>query len=91
MSDEPLESLVDREVVIDLRSRYVVAGRLERVGRDHLELVDADVHDLDDTTTTREVYVVQLRELGIRPNRARVLLNAAEVVAISALDDVLPG
>ncbi len=91
MSDEPLLSLVGREVVIDLRSRYVVAGRLQSVGRDHLELVEVDVHDLEDTTTTREVYVVQVRELGIRPNRARVLLSVAEVVAVSALDDVLPG
>lgn len=91
MTDGPLEKLIGRDVVIDLRSRYVVAGGLEAVESDYLVLVDADVHDLGDTTTTREVYVVQLRELGIRPNRARVLLNVAEVVAITALEDVLPG
>jgi small nuclear ribonucleoprotein (snRNP)-like protein len=84
-----IDDLLGHEVVIDLRSRYVVAGRLVGRSDDGVELTDADVHDLHDTTTSREVYVVQLREFGIRPNRARVLVRLEEVVAISALADVL--
>jgi hypothetical protein len=85
-----LPDLIGHEIVLDLRSRYVVAGTLVAVSEEGLVLTEADVHDLHDTTTSREVYVVQLREFGIRPNRARVLVRDEEVVTVSALADVLP-
>lgn len=88
MNDPQLDALIGREIVLDLRSRYVIAGTLEAATTQHLVLTDADVHDLEDTTTTREVYVVQLRTHGVPANRARVLVRQAEVVALAALADV---
>jgi hypothetical protein len=55
----------------------------------HLELHDADLHDLRDTQTTRENYVAASQATGIKRNRRRVLLVRAEVVAISRLEDVV--
>jgi hypothetical protein len=55
----------------------------------HLELHDADLHDLRDTQTTRENYVAASQATGIKRNRRRVLLLRAEVVAISRLEDVV--
>ncbi|MCH8244092.1 MAG: hypothetical protein IH897_16000 [Planctomycetes bacterium] len=52
-------------------------------------LEDADVHDLRDTTTTRELYVVEAKRLGIHANRQRVLVRRDEVASLAALDDVL--
>lgn len=85
----PLSSLVGREVVIDVASQYVYLGRLAGVDEKFLVLEDADAHDLRDTGTTREEYVLAARRHGLAPNRARVFVRTDEVVSLSALDDVI--
>ena len=87
--DESLEKLIGRVVVLDVSSSFVYVGTL--VGRDHRYylLDDADVHDLRDTSTTRELYVVDAKRHGVPPNRRRVFIRVEEVVSLSALDDVI--
>jgi hypothetical protein len=85
----PFEKLVGREVVIDVEPQYVYLGRLTGFDSKYVVLGQADVHDLRDTTTTRELYVVDSKRFGIRANRERVLVRIGEIVSISALDDVL--
>lgn len=89
MEEALFESLVGRDVVLDVNGLYVYLGAL--VGRDlhYLVLENADVHDLRDTSTTREQYVLESRRHGISGNRRRVLVRRDEVVSISALEDVL--
>jgi hypothetical protein len=87
--DPLLPQLIGQEVVIDLASPYVVLGRLVVARHDFLELSEVDVHDLRDTQTTREKYVLDCRRHGIRPNRGRVWISLREVVGISRLSDVL--
>ena len=89
LSSAALTALLRREVVLDLAGPYVVVGTL--AGEDHRYLIldEADVHDLRDSTTTRELYVLDTRRHGIRANRKRVLVNRSDVVSISALDDVI--
>lgn len=81
--------LLGQEVVIDAASPFVYLGKL--VGQDerYLVLEEADVHDLRDTNTTRELYVLDSRRHGIRANRGRVLVRQQDVVSISALADVM--
>ena len=87
---EPLwPQLISHEVVIDLASPYVVLGRLAAVYPEHLELESVDVHDLRDTQTTREKYVLDCRLHGTRPNRARAWIAVREIVALSRLADVV--
>lgn len=89
IDSDSLTALRNREVVLDLASPYVVIGTL--AGEDHRYLIldEADVHDLRDSTTTRELYVLESRRHGIRANRRRVLVNRNDVVSISALDEVI--
>lgn len=76
-------------VVLDPNSQYIYLGTL--IGWDalYLHLEDADVHDLRDTKTTREIYLVDARRLGVSSNRKRVMVRIADVVSISVLDDVV--
>ena len=87
--DSAYDQLQGREVVIDVSSQYVYLGKLAVCDDKYVVLDKADVHDLRDTTTTREVYVVDSRRLGIRANRERVFVSTAEIVSISALEDVI--
>lgn len=84
-----LEELMNQKVVVDLIGPYVCLGTLLRVDEFFLELKNADLHDLRDTDTSRENYVIASCHTGIKRNRRRVLLNRREVVAISRLDDVV--
>lgn len=87
--DPIYQHLRDRAVVLDPIGPYVYLGTLVRWDALYLHLEDADVHDLRDTKTTREVYLVDARRLGINSNRKNVMVRIADVVSISALDDVI--
>jgi hypothetical protein len=84
-----LDDLMGQDVVLDLIGPYVCLGRLERLDGLYFELRDADLHDLRDTSATRENYLVDSKRFGIRKNRKRVLVRRLEVVAISRFADVM--
>jgi hypothetical protein len=84
-----LRDWIGSNVVVDVRSPFVYLGILRGCRSDYLLLENADAHDLRDGSASRELYVVESREHGIRPNRGRVLIRLEEVVSISRLEDVL--
>lgn len=83
-----LDALVGQLVILDLKSSYVCLGRLAGFDPLFFELTDADLHDFRDSTATREVYVYDSARLGIRRNRARVLVRRDEVIAVARFDDI---
>ena len=83
------QELQSQPIVLDLSSPYVVLGTLVQVQRDFLELESADVHDLRDNQSTRELYVRQSAQLGINANRHKVWIRRDEVVAIARLADII--
>ena len=84
-----LDALVGQVVVLDLRSSYVCLGSLVAVGPLFFAMADADLHDFRDSSATREVYVYDSARLGIRRNRASVLVRRDEVVAVTRFADIL--
>ena len=86
-----LEELVGETVVIDLGSTFVCLGKLTKVMPDYLELKNADLHDLRDTETTREIYIAESAATGIKRNRKKLWLMRADIVAIARLQDVVEG
>jgi hypothetical protein len=84
-----LEELIGEVVVVDLRSTYVCLGTLERIDEHYLELKNADVHDVRDSDSTREVYIAAAAATGIKRNRKRVLVVRADIAAVSRLSDVV--
>ena len=88
-TDRLLEDLKNQVVVVDTAAAYVYAGTLANFDSNHLVLEHADVHDLRDAATTRELYVLETRMHGVRANRNSVLVRRDQVVSLSALDDVI--
>jgi hypothetical protein len=89
LESKMLTELHGKQLVLDIASPYVILGTLTGSDEAFLNLEHADVHDLRDTTTTRENYVVDSKRYGIRVNRERVMVRLAEIVSLSVLDDVL--
>jgi hypothetical protein len=84
-----LEELIGQKVVVDLKTAFVCLGTLQQLSDQFLELRNADLHDLRDTDTTREIYVAESKATGVKRNRKRVFVVRAEMVAICRLDDVV--
>lgn len=84
-----LDELIGQKVVIDLVSPYVCLGTLLRYDENFLELKNADLHDLRDTDSTREIYVHASLRTGVKRNRKRVMISQREVAAVSRLEDVV--
>src|ERR1700731_1994246 len=84
-----LEEFVGERIVVDLLSQYVCLGTLKAFDEHFLDVRNADLHDLRDTKTTREVYVAESKATGIKRNRKQLLLVRAEVVAVARLEDVV--
>ena len=86
-----LKEWCDQVVVVDCGGPFVVVGTLAEVTNDYLELRDADMHDLRDTETNRELYVEKTARHGVQVNRAVLILRMSEVVGMSRLADVSSG
>lgn len=84
-----MDELLNQPVVLDVESLFVYAGTLTALNEKTITLENADVHDLRDSKTTRERYVLDSKTHGIRANRRRVMVQRSQVVSISALKDVL--
>ena len=88
-STDAITELMGRDVVLDVASQYVFVGTLVAQDHKYVILENADVHDLRDSNTARELYVLDSKRHGVRSNRQRVLVRVEELVSISALDEVL--
>ncbi len=86
---EPLSAWTGKTVVLDLASPFVIIGVLKQALDRYLYLADADVHDLRDTSTTRDLYVVDSRRHGVNVNRKEVIVQRDTIVSLSLLEDVV--
>jgi len=89
VQDLHVEEFIGKQVVVDVESPFVYLGRLHAINEKTLVLKAADVHDMRDSTTTREVYVREARVHGIQPNRKTVYIRLEKVVSLSPVDDVI--
>lgn len=83
------KELIGEILVLDLSSPYVYIGILADAQAEYLVLDSVDAHDLRDSPTTREKYILNCRLHGVRPNRKRTWVNQREIVGFSKLDDVI--
>lgn len=86
---ELLTTWTGKQVVFDLQSPYVIIGTLDRADERYIYLTDADVHDLRDTTTTRDLYVVDARRHGVNVNRKEVAVQRDQIVSLSLLENIV--
>ncbi len=87
-ADDWLRPLLGQVVVADLAEFYLVIGTLVAASDAHLEFRDADLHDHREANSSKEVYVLESRTIGVRVNRTRLWVPRRQVVAVSLITDV---
>ncbi len=85
---DPMVELSGEVVVLDTAGPLIYVGRLKRVTPHAFELIEADVHDMNDSRSTKDFYLLQIRDLGVRPNRAMVLVHRSHIISVSRLADI---
>lgn len=87
MKDD-LEKYLNKKVVVDSTSSWIYIGVLKKVTPNCIVLSNVDAHDNIDTVTSKELYVLESKNTGIKSNRQRVYVNLDHVISFSLLDDV---
>jgi len=87
--EDPVQGLVGKVVVMDTQGPLIYIGTLERVTEAFFVLVEADVHDSNDSRASKDLYVVETRDLGVRVNRNRVLIMRPQIASVSLIRDVV--
>ena len=89
MDTEAWNKWVGQVVVVDTNSRFVYLGTLAEVKEHFLVLKDVDAHDRNDGQATKEQYVMEAKEFGVRANRKEISVRKEMIVSLSRLDDVI--
>lgn len=84
-----LEHLLDKDVVFDSRGEFLYIGKLVKIGEWFFTITEADVHDVQASRTSKEVYLIEAAKFGIKKNRHNVLVRKSDVLSISLLEDVI--
>jgi small nuclear ribonucleoprotein (snRNP)-like protein len=85
-----IRGLIGQIVVVDLDESYLVIGTLRGVDEHHLAFTEADLHDHREANCTKDVYLLETRQLGVRFNRKHVAIPRSRVLAVSRLEDIAP-
>lgn len=85
---DPLHAWLGQVVVCDTQGPLIYIGTLAAASDRLLTLTQADVHDSNDSPSTKDLYLLDTRTLGLKVNRARVLVERRAIVSISLLADI---
>jgi hypothetical protein len=85
---EDMEKYLKQTIVVDTRSSWLYIGVLEEVTANCAVLSGVDVHDNKDTTTAKELYVIESKTTGVKANRDLVYVNLDYIVSFSPLEKV---
>jgi hypothetical protein len=86
---EALTLFLGQVVVLDTQGPLLYVGTLREITPSALLLAEADVHDTNDSRASKDLYLVETRDLGVRVNRSLVLVMRQQIASISLLRDVV--
>ncbi|MHC5078972.1 MAG: hypothetical protein ACYTHN_08130 [Planctomycetota bacterium] len=89
MGLEELQDFIGKTIVVDTATSFLYIGTLDAVSDHFLSMTEVDVHDCNETQTTKEVYILEARKYGIRKNRKSVKVRQAQIISYSLLDDII--
>jgi hypothetical protein len=89
MPEETLAEFLQQIVVLDTQGPLIYIGTLHELTDAYFILTSADVHDTNDSRASKDLYLVETRNLEVRVNRTRVVVMRSQVASISLLKDVV--
>lgn len=89
MMTDPLERMVNEQVVLDTATPIVYIGKLLEITDHVFVLEEADMHDCRDGHANKEVYLAEAYRDGVAVNRRKVVVMKSVVISVSRLADIV--
>ena len=89
MEKEELNDYLNKPVIIDTATPLIYIGTLSEIGNSFITLKDVDVHDRRESSTAKDLYIIEALKYGTKINRHTVKVVRREIVSISLLSDVV--
>jgi len=80
---------IGQQVVVDTPYSILYLGTLEKENEDTIEIFDVDVHDMTESLTSKEQYIMEAARDGIKSNRRHCTIKQTAIISISLLSDIL--
>ncbi len=84
-----LKEYLNKAVVLDTDSHWLYIGTLKAIEKDCYLMENVDAHDLRETTTSRDNYLIGVKTHGLVINRKMVKVCKEKVMGISELENIL--
>ena len=88
-SPSACQELLGQTVVVDTDSHFIYLGRLESLDAQFMKLSQVDVHEIGASSLSKERYVHEASEIGLRANRKMTWVRMERVMSVSRLEDVI--
>lgn len=86
---EEISDMLGKDVIVDTTTPLLYIGKLVEIGDYFITLEEVDVHDSNESPSTKEVYCIDAKKYGVKKNRRRVRIVKSIVASISLLEDVI--
>ncbi len=84
-----LKEYFNKVIVLDTDSHWLYIGTLKAIEKDCYLMENVDAHDLRETITSRDNYLIGAKTHGLVINRKVVKVRKEKVIGISELEDIL--
>lgn len=88
MNEDWLEPFIGEIVCADLKDGFVVFGTLQSYSAHAVTFKDADFHDPREANSSRDVYALETRDIGVRVNRKHCHVDRSHIISLCLLADL---
>lgn len=82
------DDYLQQEVVVDTAGPFIYLGTLKKVQKDYVELENVDVHDIQDSHSTKEKYLRNALVTGIRANRKTCRIDKNKIMSVTLFSEI---
>jgi len=84
-----LAAFIDDIVIAEIGDGFTVLGTINSIAPTFIEFRDADLHNQHEANSNRDVYALENKQLGVRPNRKKLFIPRDRLIALARLQDVV--
>ncbi len=89
MSEEDwLHEFKDQIVCVDLKDGFVIYGTLSGYDAGSVSFINADFHDPREANSSKEVYALETKSIGVRVNRKRCRIDRNNLISICLITEL---
>jgi len=80
---------LSKQIVVDVSGNFIYLGTLSKVQESWIELENVDIHDMLDSSSNKEAYIISAKITGIRANRRNISIDKDKIISISLFSDII--